>query len=324
MTNVEAVSLAGRRRPIVSLPGAFILHDVSRAGTLLMERYASDQAMLGLLPGDAGERDLTWLDGSVPADISADGRLVLFTEIGAGGGPARSVYFWRADLAQAVRLGEGTALALSPDGHWALATVPGSKTTLALLPTGPGDPRSLDLSTVHPGGLGNVHFPASGTFFPDGKRVLVTGYEEGRGKGLYVVDLAGGRPRPIGPAGALFTDGAHGVSPDGKYVAAFGPDGTSHLFPVDGSADAAALPIPGAEKDEEAIRWCADGRCVFVIGEDWDIFRLDLRSGRRELWKSFKNVDPSPGYVLPTPDGKWYVYNFSRYRSNLFLVDVVK
>ena len=323
VTTVNAISLSGRRRRIVSLPGTFYLQDVSASGALLMERYAFDPTMVGLLPGDTKERDLTWLDGSVPADISADGRLVLFTEIGSGGGPARSVYLWRADDAQAVRLGGGTALALSPDGRWALATKSDSQTSLALLPTGAGDPRTLDLSNVHPGGLGNFHFPVAGTFFPDGKRILVTGFEERRGKGIYVANLAGGRPRPIGPEGAFFTDAAHGVSPDGKHVAAFGPDRTSHLFSVDAEGETAARVIPGAGKGEEVIRWCASGGCVFV-GGDGGIYRLDIKTGRRELWRSFENVEPSPGYVLPTPDGKWYVYNYYRYRSNLFLVDGVK
>ena len=324
VTTVEAVGLGGRKRRIVSLPGAFILHDVSRASALLMERYAFQPTMVGLLPGDANERDLTWLDGSVPADISTDGRLVLFTEVGAGGGPARGVYIWRAADSQAVRLGDGTALALSPDGHWALATGD-SQTRLALLPTGPGEPRSLDLSSVHPGGLGNVHFPVAGTFFPDGKRVLVTGFEEGRGKRLYVVDLVGGQPRPIGPEGAFFTDGAHGVSPDGAFVAAFGPDQTAHLFSVDGGADGAKPPIPGAAPGEEVIRWCADGRCVFVFGKGGNIYRLAIRTGRRDLWKRFSTTDEGgPGYVLPTPDGKWYAYGYSRYSSNLFLIDGVK
>jgi eukaryotic-like serine/threonine-protein kinase len=326
VTSVDAVSLAGRRRRIVSLPGDFLLHDVSREGALLMERSTVDPAMVGLVPGDANERDLTWLDGSVPADISADGRLVLFTETGAGGGPAQSVYLWKADDAQAVRLGEGTALALSPDGRWALATVPGSQTALALLPTGAGEPRTLDLSGVHPGGSGSAHFPVAGTFFPDGKRVLVTGFEEGHGRRLYVVDLASGKPRPIGPEGAHITDASHGVSPDGKYVAARGPDRMSRLFPVDGGVDSAALPIPGASEGEQVVQWCTDGRRVFIIG-DAGMYRLDTRTGRRELWKSwesFKNTGPNFNYFLPTPDGKWYVYGFFRMRSNLFLVDGVK
>ena len=174
-----------------------------------MERNAYDPAMFGLLPGDADERDLTWLDGPVPADISADGRFVLFTESGAGGGPARSVYLWKVQDGNAVRLGDGTALALSPDGRWALATGD-SPTRLRLLPTGAGEPRFLDLSGVRPGGFGNAQFPISGTFFPDSKRVLVTGFEGTGGKRLFVVDLDGGKPRPIGPEGAFFTDGACG------------------------------------------------------------------------------------------------------------------
>jgi dipeptidyl aminopeptidase/acylaminoacyl peptidase len=324
VTSVEAVSLAGRKRRIVSLPGEFFLHDVSREGALLMERSTVDPAMVGLVPGDTNERDLTWLDGSVPADISADGRFVLFTETGAGGGPARSVYLWKAGDAQAVRLGEGTALALSPDGRWALATVPGSQTTLALLPTGAGEPRTLDLSGVHPGGSGSAHFPVAGTFFPDGKRILVTGFEEGHGRRLYAVDLAGGKPRTIGPEGAFFTDAAHDISPDGKYVAAFGPDRTAHLYSVDAGATVDGPVIPGAEKGREVIRWCAGGGCVFV-GGNVGIDRLDIRTGRRELWKSFENVNPGLSYVLPTPDGKWYVYGFFRSaRSNLFLVDGVR
>jgi hypothetical protein len=138
---------------------------------------------------------------------------------------------------------------------------------------------------------------------------------------LYVVDLANGKPRPIGPEGAFFTDAAHDISPDGKYVAAFGPDRTAHLYSVDAGATGDAPVIPGAEKGQEVIRWCAGGGCVFVLGNH-RVDRLDIRTGRRELWKSFENVDP--GYVLPTPDGKWYVYHFLRGRSDLFLVDGVR
>ncbi len=320
VTNVDAVSLRGGRRRLVSLPGTFVLRDVSREGALLMKGGDAEHTMIGLLPGDANERDLTWLDGSAPVDISADGRLVLFSEIGAGGG---GVYLRRADNTQAVRLGEGAALALSPDGRWVLATRADSQTSLMLLPTGPGEPRSVDLSSVHVGGLDNF-FQQAGTFLPDGKRILVTGFENGRGKGLYVVDLAGGKPRPIGPEGAFFNNGAHGVSPDGKYVAAFGPDHAARLFPVDSGAEATALPIAGAAKGEEVVRWCADGRCVFVRGEGWNVYRLDIQTGHRELWKSFSTADRSQNVVLVTPDGKSYVYDYYRYRSHLFLIDGVK
>jgi Tol biopolymer transport system component len=325
VTQVGAVSLGGRKRRIVSLPGAFILHDVSRDGALLMERYGVEFHLVGLFPGDASEREITWLDGSVPADISADGRLVLFSEVGPGGGPSRSVYLWRAKDSQAVRLGDGTALALSPDGQWALASRGESPASLVLLPTGPGEPRPLDLADVHVGGLGNVHFPIAATFFPEGKRVLVNGFEAGRERRLYVVNLDGGQPRAIGPEGAYFTDAAHGVSPDGKTVAALGPDGNLHLYSAESETAAVSTPVTSAELGRgEAIRWCADGTCVFVIGEKGKVDRLDIRTGRRQPWKNFSAADRALSHTLPTPDGKSYVYAYYIYRSDLFLVDGVK
>ena len=36
---------------------------------------------------------------------------------------------------------------------------------------------------------------------PDGKRLLVAGFEEGKGQRVYVQDLAGGVPRPVTPEG---------------------------------------------------------------------------------------------------------------------------
>jgi serine/threonine protein kinase len=316
VTSIRAGEIGGRNRPLVSLPGSFLVQDVSRSGAVLVERVSWEPSMIGLIPGDTAEHDLTWLDGSMPADISADGRLVLFTESAAGGGPARSVYLWKADGAQAVRLGDGNALALSPDGHWALANRADARGKLFLLPTGPGEGRELDLSGVQAGGSGRVHTPVSATFFPDGQRILVTGFETGRARRLYVVDLAGGKPRPIGPEGAYFTEAVHGVSPDGKTVAALGPDGVPHLFPVEGSAGGTMLTIPGVDGGE-VLRWCSDGKCVFLATDDV-VDRVDVRTGRRERWRKYE------GNSVVTSDGKWYVRSFYRYRSNLFLVDGVK
>ena len=53
--------------------------------------------------------------------LSADGKTMLFTESGEGGGPGYSVYIRKTDGSPPVRLGEGFGQALSPDGKWAVA-----------------------------------------------------------------------------------------------------------------------------------------------------------------------------------------------------------
>src|SRR5262249_35824201 len=178
VTNFEAIGLDGKRRRLASLPGIYFIQDISPEGALLLERESTECVMMGQLPGVEGERDISWLDFSIPVDISADGRLVLFTEIGAGGSRRGSVYVWRASDAQAVRLGDGKALALSPDGKWALVA-PGevAATKLLLLPTGAGEQRVLQLGSVH-FGAGRQVFAGGGTFLPDGRRILFSGSEE--------------------------------------------------------------------------------------------------------------------------------------------------
>ena len=53
----------------------------------------------------------------------ADAKSVVFTEQGEAGGPGYSVYLRRVDGSAPVRLGEGSALAISPDGKWVLAAL---------------------------------------------------------------------------------------------------------------------------------------------------------------------------------------------------------
>jgi hypothetical protein len=64
---------------------------------VLLTRGNDRAGMIGLAPGEAKERDLSWLDWSVPVDLSADGRTVLFGETGEGGGPKYAVYLRKTD-----------------------------------------------------------------------------------------------------------------------------------------------------------------------------------------------------------------------------------
>jgi hypothetical protein len=132
---------------------------------------------MALAPGSADESELTWMDFSWIADISADGRQILFGEEGVAGGPGYAVYLRGTDRSPAVRLGKGNPQSLSPDGRWALA-VDLVQSRLLVLPTGAGEPRALPPHNVKA-------FSFAG-WFPDGKRILFSGFEEGKGQRMYV------------------------------------------------------------------------------------------------------------------------------------------
>jgi dipeptidyl aminopeptidase/acylaminoacyl peptidase len=290
------------------------LHDVWRDGRVLLARDNVRREVTGLSAGENKERDLTWLDWSLPADLSADGRTLLLDEAGEGGGAAYSVYLRRTDGSPAVRLGEGIALALSPDQKWVISTPLRSPEELILLPTKAGEPKLLTKDGIN-------HFQAR--WFADGKRILFSGNEPGHGVRLYVQDLAGGKPEAITPEGMATL--AYPPSPDGRVVAAIGPDQKGYLYPVKGGEPRLILGLAAADTP---ITWDADGRGLYVYqrGElPAQVYRVEVETGQRRLWKKLMPLDPAGvNIVWPiwvTPDGKSYVYGYRRYLSDLYLVE---
>ena len=162
-------ALRGRRstrppaqRIVTSVTGSLTLQDISREGRVLMIGRAAPARPRRLSAGSVKERDLSWLDWSRPAGLSADGRFVLIYESGAGGGPGYSAYLRGTDGSPAVRLGEGQSLGLSPDGKWAAdaarqahepASHPlsdGSRAAASAAARGPAAPRRPVLSGQPP------------------------------------------------------------------------------------------------------------------------------------------------------------------------------
>jgi dipeptidyl aminopeptidase/acylaminoacyl peptidase len=269
-------------------------------------------------PGDEKERELTWLDYSLVGDITSDGNLICLTESGEGGGPAYSAYIRKTDGTAAVRLSEGSAIALSPDGAWMISILhPASDPQLVLLPTGVGSPRVLSKE-----GLA----PVDADWLPDGKRILFSATEPGHGMRLYVRDVTGGKPRPLTPEGYFAYRGA--IAPDSRFVVVRGPDRRIYLYPMEGGEPTA---LTGLTIEDVPLRFAPDGRTLFVQRRGQlpaPVFRYDLASGRREPWKELMPSDAAGlntvNRVVVTSDGQTYAYSYLRILSSLQLVDGMK
>jgi Tol biopolymer transport system component len=313
-----AVDLSGRRRLVTRSPGDLELDDISRDGRVLAAHHTTVNILAGLGAGQEKERDLSWLDASTPADLSPDGKTVVLTEAGEGSGAAPAVYLRGTDGSPAVRLGEGTGLALSPDGRWVLASAApgeGKSEQLLLLPTGPGETKVLK----------NDHFEDFGgaAWCPDGKRIIFSAQEKGHVPRVYIQDLEGGKPRPISPEGVRIRRGTSPLSPDGKLVVGIQGRGKASLYPLEGGE---ARPIAGLEEADRLVQWSADGRSLYVHrqpGIPNKIWLLDLASGKRSLFKEIQPGEPVAGLplLLLTRDGRSYVYGTSRTLSELYVVE---
>ncbi len=314
--SLYAVNLSSTVRLLARVPGELTLLDVDRVGNVLLTRGNDRAGMIGLTPGEAKERDLSWLDWSVPGDLSADGRIALFSETGEGGGPKYAVYMRKTDGSPAIRLSEGIGTGLSPDGKWAIARPNVTSPPLIQLPTGVGEAKPLTHDSMN-------HLWAH--WLPDGKQIVFSGNEAGHGVRLYVETPEEGKPRPITPEGVspFFV-----TSSKGDLAAGVGPDHKIYLYPVAGGEP---VPVPGTTADEAPTGWSADGRSLYVFrfGEiPARLFELELSTGKRKLWKQLEpadaaGIDTIRGITI-TPDAKAYIYGYIRTLSDLYVVEGLK
>lgn len=307
-----AVTLSGKQRVVDRSPVNLRLHDISRQGDVLMTGSQVSTPTSGLTSGETKERDLSWLNWSLVTDLSPDGKSFIFTQFGQGSGANYAVYLRNTDGSPAVKLGDGYGAGRSPDGKWVISILfdsPG----IVLVPTGVGQHRPIERFGIEQYGHG-------GSWLPDGKSIVFMGKEPGHAQRSYVQSLDGSAPRPVTPEGiAGFL-----VSPDGNFLVARNRTNKQALYPLSGGEPRS---IPGLEDTDRVIRWSADGNSLYVYHDrelPLKIFKLYLSTGQRELLREIAPADPAgrlgAATVLLTPDGKGYVYAFTRYLSNLYLV----
>ncbi|HSP94123.1 MAG TPA: protein kinase [Thermoanaerobaculia bacterium] len=307
---VQAVTLSGRKRVVLESAGGLTIQDISREGRWLATRDDHRTGFLVKAPGEKAERDLSWLGNSLVPILSRDGKTLLFTDESESAGPNYMVCLRKTDGSPVVRLGEGRAADLSPDGSRVIAWVPASPPYLRLYPTGPGEARQLE--------RGNLESYESAAWFPDGQRLLVCGHEPGRAARCYEQQASGGASRPVTPEGASF-----GLpSPDGRFVLARNA-GRWTLYPLAGGP-----PVPlGLTQEDLVIRWSPDGRSLWIRRRaevPAQIERFDLQTGRREPMEKLAPQDSAILGIFSislADDPSVYVYNYWQEISHLFVVE---
>ena len=316
---LKAVDVAGRVRVLTSAPVGMIIHDVSRDGRILVERYGSQPGILGLFPGETVERDLSWFDESQLAGLSDDGRAILINEVGDSAGQAGAHYLRLTDGSPAIRLGDGKAGSLSPDGKWVTLPSPGARNAFVMQPTGTGSPITIEEPLFQEVGGGGV-LPRRKARSPSGRRAregapaVRSGASQGPAAGDHRSRLWN-RPRrrlPRRPLGRCVRRVVRGPLP-----------------PADRRR-------PGAHDPEhEAARpdSLGVGRKVSLRRglrqHPAEILRVDVATGRREPVRTLAPPERAGiieiGPVFMTPDGKSYAYGYSRAAtSDLYVIDGIR
>ncbi|MBZ5720772.1 MAG: protein kinase [Acidobacteriia bacterium] len=314
-SNPRAVTLSGKLRTITNVPGGMWLEDV-RNGVVLTVTHQTRIGIRGVAPGGKEEHELGWFGWSGLRDISPDGRKILFDEEGDGGGPNYTVFLRDTDGSPPVRIGEGNAMAISPDAKWAI-TKPAKGGSLNLVPTGAGEARPLTHDAISYGGV---------RWLPDGKRLLASGIEAGHGGRDYLIDLSNGDSKPITPEGVAGVN----LSPDGNSTTVLGPDGKWGIWPLQGSG---IRLIPGLDSHYYVAGWSPDGGSVYVAPRGGNqktakVYQVNTVTGKMDLWKTF-GADAAAGVSSTgaprfSIDGTAYAYVYVRVLSQAYVITGLK
>jgi len=312
--DIMSLSVTGKDRIVLPVPGRLTLHDIHNDGRVLLAiENGRRETVVGRL-GDPQERNLSWFDWSRLSGISRDGTFISFEEQAAGVQGQNTVFIRPTDGAPAVRIVEGRARGnpISADGEW-LAVAVGSPPHIELVATGVGEPRlvACDIAECF-----------TWQFYPDGKVLLILGNRAGEARQLFELAIDGeGKARAL--TDGLPLSGSFALSHDGKTIAA-GSDPRVMLIPTDGGEPRVA---PGCNPGDIPLEWTEDNTAFYISERGQSalkIFRVDITSGERREWVTIR-PDDSAGIldIMPvhiTPDGQTYAYGYRRLLSDLYIV----
>jgi len=146
----------------------------------------------------------------------------------------------------------------------------------------------------------------------------------------YIQDIPTGIPRAVTPEGVVLA-GKAAVRDDNSLLGRAGA--TWALYPVQGGD---GRPVPSLTPGDIPVQWSDDGRSVYTVdsapeprSSAVDVFRVELATGVRVLWKTLTPPDPVGvedlrETVVMTRDAQSYCYSYLRRLGDLFVVRGLK
>lgn len=306
---IFGVDLTGRMRVVSQTAGWPFLHDILPDGRVLMTQSNSRLGIRARVPSAPEGRELAWYEASLPYAISADGQQVILAELSYGEGRNSAVFLRKTDGSAAVRLGYGNRPALSPDGLWvACIQREATGTSVKLLPTGAGEPRTVIRSG----------YTVEAAEWIDAQRLLVAAAKGKEALRSWVCEINGGEPRPITEPGKR----AQFPGPQGEVLMR---QGAGYLRrSLEGNE---TRPVAGLTPADAITGWASDGKQLLVrrtTPKGLQLDRVDPTTGARKTLHEIAPMEPG-AFFLPygalTPDGQWWLCSYQRDLATLYTID---
>jgi eukaryotic-like serine/threonine-protein kinase len=311
---IHEVGLHGGDRLALPTPGTMMMQDVSRGGRWLAIRDDREFQIRAHPPGRVDELDLSWLDQSVTAAISRDGRMLGITDASEFASADYATIVRKTDGSPAVRLGDGWISDFTPDGQWVVTVVPSTPPQLRLYPVGAGETRRLDFGAF--GVLSDAR-----VWGPGADSTLACGTISEHAPRCYLRTTSATTWRPVTDDGA-----DHGyVSPDGHLVLTTSPDGSNRLYDL---RTRSGRPVRALRAADRVLRWSPDGKSLWVWQTDTMpimIDRVDIATDQRArlttlVPQSGQGVSHIIGVGL-ADDPRVYMYGTVVQSSQLFVIE---
>ncbi|HZJ63770.1 MAG TPA: hypothetical protein VFD36_09675, partial [Kofleriaceae bacterium] len=303
--SVRAIALGGGELSHLPSVGRLRVHDIAADGHLAVTHCTGRMRMMARAPGARDEADLALSDVSLVADISADGRSLLFVEFGDVD-TANGAYLRSTDGGSALRLGEAMPLDLADDGRGVLGFLYRAPDELVALPVPEGQPRAVPLP-----GMTRIRWAR----WCAGDRIVFSAVRDGRPRRLWRLD-------PDHTIAALTDEGVSGlfaVRADGGAAALIVRD---RLVIIDVAHPGPTREVPGAFADEAVCGWSTGGEVlVRTRSPPIRVRRVDPATGA-----STAVVDIAPprlglrgvDAVVINPAGDAYAYSYGQELSRLY------